>query len=348
VGIITSVFTATLLTRLIVASWLQWARPKTLKIELFSMVRAGTKINFMGGRKIAAVFSGLVVAASIVGVSILGLNFGIDFKGGTMVEVQTEQPADLGEIRTLVNGLNFGEVAVQNFGTDRDVLIRVEAQDTDDDNKLVGQTVKEQLESQIDGAEVRRTEFVGPEVSGELLTAGIIAVTLAVLAVLIYIWLRFEWQFGLAAVIALVHDVALTIGVFEVTGIEFNLAIIAAILTIVGYSLNDTVVVFDRVRENLRKYKQMSLLELMNLSLNETLSRTLMTSITTLIALVAMYVLGPEVIKGFTFAMIWGVLVGTYSSIFVAVAALLWLGVKRDWSTAEDNKAGVQFGGAQV
>ena len=190
-------------------------------------------------------------------------------------------------------------------------------------------------------------EFVGPQVSDELLEAGILALLLAVTAVLIYIWLRFEWQFGVAAVAALVHDVALTVGVFELTGIEFNLAIIAALLTIVGYSLNDTVVIFDRVRENLRKFKQMPLIELINVSINETLSRTIMTSATTLIALVAMYVLGPESMKGFTFAMIWGIVVGTYSTVFVAVAILLWLGVKRDWST-EDAKAGTQFGGAQV
>ncbi|MGD1924189.1 MAG: protein translocase subunit SecD [Paracoccaceae bacterium] len=348
VGIITSVFTATLVTRFMVSSWLQSVRPKTLNIGLFRLVAQGTKINFMGGRRIAAMASAVLVASSVGGAAVLGLNFGIDFKGGTLVEVQTQETADLGEIRAMVSDLNFGEVAVQNFGSERDVLIRVEAQAEDSGNKLVAQTVEETIESQIAGAEVRRVEFVGPKVSGELLQAGIIAVILAVLAVLIYIWLRFEWQFGLAAVIALVHDVALTIGVFEVTGIEFNLAIIAAILTIVGYSLNDTVVVFDRVRENLRKYKQMPLVELMNLSLNETLSRTLMTSITTLIALVAMYVLGPEVIKGFTFAMIWGVVVGTYSSVFVAVAALLWFGVKRDWTTQAEKNAGTNFGGAQV
>ena len=348
VGIITSVFTATVLTRLFVAGWLNWARPKTLKVGLFKMVKEGTKLNFMGGRKIAAMCSAVLVAASIGGAAVLGLNFGIDFKGGTLVEVQTQETADLGEIRGLINDLNFGEVAVQNFGSDKDVLIRVEAQAEDSGNKLVATAVEETIETQIAGAEVRRVEFVGPKVSGELLQAGVIAIVLAVLAVLIYIWLRFEWQFGLAAVIALVHDVALTIGVFEVTGIEFNLAIIAAILTIVGYSLNDTVVVFDRVRENLRKYKQMPLMDLMNLSLNETLSRTLMTSITTLIALVAMFVLGPEVIKGFTFAMIWGVVVGTYSSVFVAVAALLWFGVKRDWSTDKEANAGTNFGGAQV
>jgi preprotein translocase subunit SecD len=350
VGIVTSVFTATVLTRLIVSIWMQWARPKTLKVGLFKLVPEGTKLNFMGGRKIAALCSAVLVAASVAGAAILGLNFGIDFRGGTMLEVRTEQAADIGKIREVVNGLGFGDVGVQEFGDPRDVLIRIEAQEGVDANKLVEPTVMAALQEAIPDIEKRAVSFVGPAVSGELLQAGIIAVTLAVLAVLFYIWMRFEWQFGLAAVIALAHDVALTIGVFEITGIEFNLAIIAALLTIVGYSLNDTVVVFDRVRENLRKYKQMSLVELMNLSLNETLSRTLMTSITTLIALVSMYVLGPEVIKGFTFAMIWGVIVGTYSSVFVAVAALLWLGVKRDWTSEAEAKAkaGTQFGGAQV
>ena len=347
VGIVTSVFTATLLTRLLIATWLQWARPKTVEIGLFRLVPHGTKLNFMSGRKLAATASGILVTASIVMAGVLGLNFGIDFRGGTLIEIQTEQPADLGQIRAIVGGMNYGDVAVQNFGSENDVLIRVEAQAGEDANKLVAESVGHALQAEIGGTEVRRVEFVGPKVSGELLQAGILAVALAVIAVLFYIWLRFEWQFGLAAVIALAHDVALTVGVFEITGIEFNLAIIAALLTIVGYSLNDTVVVFDRVRENLRKYKQMPLIELMNLSLNETLSRTLMTSITTLIALVAMFLLGPEVIKGFTFAMIWGVIVGTYSSVFVAVAALLWLGVKRDWSVA-DKQAGTQFGGAQV
>ena len=347
VGIVTSVFTATVLTRMFVSMWLGWSRPKTLSVGLFRLVPAKTTVNFMGGRRIAATLSAVLVAASIAGAAVLGLNFGIDFRGGTLVEVRTEQAADVGQIRGIVGGLGFGDVAVQTFGEDTDVLIRVEAQPGEGANQLVAETVGTTLKEQIPGTEVRRVEFVGPKVSGELLQAGILAVTLAVLAVLVYIWLRFEWQFGLAAVVALAHDVALTVGVFEITGIEFNLAIIAALLTIVGYSLNDTVVVFDRVRENLRKYKQMSLVELMNLSLNETLSRTLMTSITTLIALVSMFILGPEVIKGFTFAMIWGVIVGTYSSVFVAVAALLWLGVKRDW-TAESAKAGTQFGGAQV
>jgi len=350
IGIVTSVFTATVVTRLMVAQWLAAARTKSLKVALFSLVRSGTTIPFMSGRRVAAAASAILVAASLIGVGILGLNFGIDFRGGTMVQVQTEQAADIGEIRGVVNGLGFGDVAVQSFGSPNDVLIRIEAQPGEGANKLLAETVGQALAEAVPGTTVERVEFVGPEVSDELLIAGILAVTLAVFAVLVYIWLRFEWQFGLAAVIALFHDVAITVGVFEVTGVEFNLAIIAALLTIVGYSLNDTVVVFDRVRENLRKYKQMPLVDLMNLSLNETLSRTLMTSITTLIALVALYVLGPEVIKGFTFAMIWGVVIGTYSSIFVAVAALLWFGVKRDWTSAAEAraKASAQFGGAQV
>ncbi|MEL6210275.1 MAG: protein translocase subunit SecF, partial [Pseudomonadota bacterium] len=196
---------------------------------------------------------------------------------------------------------------------------------------------------------IRRVEVVGPKVSGELLQAGVLAIVLAVSAVLIYIWLRFEWQFGVGAVVALIHDVGLTIGVFALLGIEFNLAIIAALLTIVGYSLNDTVVVYDRVRENLRKYKKMELADLLDLSVNETLSRTLMTSLTTLVALLGLFFFGPEVIQGFTFAMIWGVLIGTYSSIFIAGALLLAMNVKRDWSDpGEVQKAGVRFDGAQV
>jgi len=349
VGIVTSVFAATMLTRLMVVSWLAWARPKTMKVHVFSLAPSGTRIAFMSARRVAAAVSGLLVAASIAGAAILGLNFGIDFRGGTLIEVRTVEAADLGRIRSVVGGLGLGDIQVQGFGNPVDALIRVEAQEAEDANKLVAPAVERALAEAIPGIEVRRVEFVGPGVSQELLRAGIIAVLLAVFAVLVYIWLRFEWQFGLAAVVALVHDVALTVGVFEITGIEFNLPIVAALLTIVGYSLNDTVVVFDRVRENLRKYKQMPLAELLNLSPNEPFSRTLMTSVTTLIALVALFVLGPEVIKGFTFAMIWGVVVGTYSSVFVAVAALLWFGVKRDWSSSDETAAaGTRFGGAQV
>ncbi|MEO1459803.1 MAG: protein translocase subunit SecF, partial [Pseudomonadota bacterium] len=294
--------------------------------------------------------SGGGVIAAVLLTAVLGLNFGIDFRGGTMIEARTVEAADLGEVRAAVTALDLGDVAVQSFGSDRDVLVRVEEQtNTGDERMAVAEAVGDALVEAIPGTEIRRVEVVGPKVSGELLQAGILAITLAVAAVLVYIWLRFEWQFGVGAVVALVHDVGLTIGIFALLGIEFNLAIIAALLTIVGYSLNDTVVVYDRVRENLRKYKKMELSDLLDLSVNETLSRTLMTSLTTLVALLALFLLGPAVIQGFTFAMIWGVLIGTYSSIFIAAAMLLAMNVKRDWSDpGEAAKAGVQFGGAQV
>ncbi|MEM6743708.1 MAG: protein translocase subunit SecF [Pseudomonadota bacterium] len=320
-------------------------------MKRLKLVPEDTAFDFLGLRKITAAASAAACVLSLVLLVALGLNFGIDFRGGTMIEARTPQAADLGQIRGIAGGLGLGDVAVQEFGAPQDVLIRVETQPGDGDAQMaVVGVVQEALSAEIEGIEFRRVEVVGPKVSGELIVAGAVAVGLAVAAVLFYIWLRFEWQFSLGAVAALVHDVVLTIGVFSLVRLEFNLSIIAALLTIVGYSLNDTVVVFDRVRENLRKYKQKSLTEVLNLSVNETLSRTVMTSVTTLLALLALYFLGGEVIRGFTFAMIWGVVVGTYSSIFVAAAVLLRLGVKRDWSKDEGDKggpAGVQFG-AQV
>ncbi|MEM9144637.1 MAG: protein translocase subunit SecD [Pseudomonadota bacterium] len=348
-GILTSVFTAFMVTRLMVITWLDRVRPKVLKVALLRLVPEKTSVNFLSLRRATMGLSSAACIGSIAVAAMLGLNFGIDFRGGTMLEIRTQQSADLGAIRQVVTDMELGDVAVQSFGSDRDVLVRVEEQAGDGDDRMaVAEDLGKVLQSAFPGSEIRRVEVVGPKVSSELLQAGALAILLAVLAVLIYIWLRFEWQFGLGAVVALVHDVLLTIGIFALTGIEFNLAIIAAILTIVGYSLNDTVVVFDRVRENLRKYKKMPLIELLNLSINETLARTVMTSVTTLIALGAMFFLGPPVIQGFTFAMIWGVVIGTYSSVFVAAATLLWLGVKRDWSTAEEAKAGVRLDGAQV
>lgn len=321
-------------------------------MKKLKLVPDGTTINFMRGTRVAVIASVAAVIASIALFFTMGLNFGIDFRGGTMIEARTPEAADLGTIRSVTGALGLGDVAVQEFGDPRDVLIRVETQpgDGDDQMAVVGQ-VQEAVAAAIPGTEFRRVEVVGPKVSGELVWEGVLAVGLAVFAVLVYIWLRFEWQFSLGAVVALVHDVALTIGVFALMQLEFNLSIIAALLTIVGYSLNDTVVVFDRVRENLRRYKQMPLLELLNLSINETLSRTLMTSGTTLIALIALYAFGGEVIRGFTFAMIWGIVVGTYSSIFIAAATLLRLGVKRDWSDEEkktQGPSGANFSGAQV
>lgn len=304
-----------------------------------------TKIDFIGFRIPAVSMSVLGMIAAVVVYLMMGLNYGIDFRGGTTVEIKTEGPANIGEVRGIVGGLGLGDVSVQEFGAVDEVLIRVE-QETRGENseQSVASIVQEALIAALPGIEIRKVEEIGPVVSGELIEAGVLSVVLAVFAVLVYVWLRFEWQFAVGAVVALVHDVMLTIGLFSVLQLEFNLSIIAALLTIVGYSLNDTVIVFDRVRENLRRYKTMDLVEVLNVSINETLSRTLMTSGTTLIALIALYTLGGEIIRGFTFGMIWGIVIGTYSSIFVASVALLWLNVKRDWSKPDDGGAGVQFG----
>ena len=261
-----------------------------------------------------------------------GLNFGIDFRGGTMIEVRVPgEAADLAGMRSILSALGLGEVALQEFGAPTDVLIRVERQQGDQAVQLaaVDQIKAVLADNYGDDLSYRRVEFVGPKVSGELLWAGTQAILYALIAVLIYIWFRFEWQFGIGAIVALVHDVVLTLGIFSLLGLEVNLATVAAILTIVGYSLNDTVVVYDRVRENLRRYKALPMEGLLDRSLNETLARTLMTSVTTLIALGALFIFGGPVIRDFTFAMIWGVLVGTYSSIFVATPLLLQLHVRR-------------------
>ncbi len=291
----------------------------------------GTNIPFLSLRTIAFILSGLAIIASIALFSSRGLNYGIDFIGGTSIEIRHKGgPADIGDIRSKVGDLNFGDVQVQQFNDPRDVLVRIELQQGGEEaNQVALDKMKKALG---EAYEFRNTEVVGPTVSQELTRAGLIAVLTAIFVVLIYIWLRFEWQFSLGAVIALVHDVILTIGIFSLLQLEFTLSIIAALLTIVGYSLNDTVVVYDRVRENLRKFKKMDLAELLNLSINNTLSRTILTSVTTLIALFSLFFFGGEVIRGFVFAMIWGVLVGTYSSIFIGAPVLLLLGVKRDWS----------------
>tara|TARA_B100000989_G_scaffold169157_1_gene126577 strand:- start:100 stop:1026 length:927 start_codon:yes stop_codon:yes gene_type:complete len=294
-----------------------------------------SSIDFLKGKYIAFITSIILIILSIGLFFLNGLNFGIDFKGGTLIEIETQNKIEISEVRSSLNSLSLGDVQVQEFGSDKNLLIRIEQQQGGDQiQQNVLEIVKQKLTSDIsETINFRRTEVVGPKVSGELIQSGTIAIVLAVLAMLVYIWLRFEWQFSLGAVIALLHDVILTIGVFCLTQLEFNLPIIAAILTIVGYSMNDTVVVYDRVRENLRKFRSKEITSLLNLSINETLSRTIVTSVTTLLALVSLYIFGGEVIKGFTFAMIWGVLVGTYSSIFVAAPLLTYLDVKREWNT---------------
>lgn len=316
------------------------------------LVPETTNFDFFGTSLITLGISGFLVIASIVLFFVNGLNYGIDFKGGTMLTVATTEAVEVGEFRDVMSALDIGEIAVNqifdpaaeiNNSVPNQVTIRVVEQGDSDEIQLEAITlVRSALEAEFPGILFLSVDSVGGKVSKELVWSAIEAVVLAVAAVLFYIWLRFEWQFSVGAVLALIHDVTLTIGIFALTQIEFNLTIIAAILTIVGYSLNDTVVVFDRVRENLRRFKSQKLQEVLNRSINETLSRTFMTSVTTLIALIALYVLGGSVIRGFTFAMIWGVVVGTYSSIFVASAILLRLGVKRDWSKP-DGEAGTQF-----
>lgn len=291
-----------------------------------------TKIPFMRYRLPG--FTGAVIAvlASIVLFVSVGLNYGIDFQGGTLIEIRTEQAADLSELRGRLSGMGLGDFELQEFGAPTDVLIRIRAVDGGEEAQQAQITqVREALGTGID---YRRVEVVGPKVSGELTRDGIIAVLMALAAVLVYIWFRFEWQFSVGAVVSLVHDVIVTIGVLTILRFEFNLASIAALLTIVGYSLNDTVVVFDRIRENLRKYKQMPLTELIDLSLNQTLPRTVMTSLSTLIALISLYVFGGEVLRGFTFTMIFGVFIGTFSSVFISAPVLIYLGARIGQATS--------------
>ncbi len=291
------------------------------------LISADVNLQFMSRRTIFFAFSAFLVLASVVLFGAKGLNYGIDFKGGIMIDVRTPGPADMQAMRQTLSGLGLGEVSLQEFGAPDNVLIRLQKQEGGEKAQAVAvEKVKAALGG---GMEYRRTEFVGPKVSQELLWDGIMAVSLAILAILVYIWFRFEWQFGLGAVIALIHDVLTTIGLFSILGLEFNLSTVAAVLTIAGYSINDTVVVYDRVRENLRRYKVMPMAELLNRSVNQTLSRTVITSLTTLMALLSLYILGGEVIRGFSFAMIWGVVIGTYSSICLAVPLLLYLNVGR-------------------
>ncbi|CAD0185211.1 preprotein translocase subunit SecF [Ruegeria sp. THAF57] len=313
------------------------------------LVPQNTSFDFFSRWKIWLGISGLMMVVAFTSFMLQGLNFGIDFRGGTTIRTQSAQEIDVGAYRDAIAPLELGDVTITEifdptFGEDENVaMIRIQAQA---DAEAVSAATVTAVEAALKGAAPDivfvSVESVGPKVSGELIQTAVIAVVLAIGAVLVYIWLRFEWQFALGAVAALVHDVILTIGIFSELQIRFDLAIIAALLTIVGYSLNDTVVVFDRVRENLRKYKKKELKEVLNISINETLSRTVMTSVTTLLALISLYVLGGDVIRGFVFAMIWGVIVGTYSSVFVASTILLWLGVKRDWSKPS-NTAGNQF-----
>ena len=264
-----------------------------------------------------------------------GLNLGIDFKGGTVIEMQFNKEINAEKIREQLLNANLGDVKVKEFGDSKTYLAILEKKS--DDNNFITK-IKTDLEKNInDNINFRRVEVVGPKISNELAKSGIYAVITALFLMLIYIWFRFEWQFSLGAILALCHDVVLTLGAFSLIGFEFNLSVIAAILTIVGYSMNDTVVIYDRIRENLKKDETSNLINLLNQSINETLPRTLKTSVTTLLALIAIYFFGGEILKGFSFALIWGVIVGTYSSIFIAAPLILIMNIKRDWNEVIDN-----------
>ena len=314
------------------------------------LVPAETNFDFFRFRNITM---GLSIAAVILSLGawlVIGLNFGIDFLGGTTIRTESSQPVDIAAYRAAIETLDLGDVSITEvfdptFGEGRNVaMIRIQAQAGEES---VTADVIKAVEAALNAYDPEMTfpsvESVGPKVSGELIMTAVLAVSAALLAILFYIWLRFEWQFSVGAIAALAHDVILTIGIFSIFQIRFDLATIAALLTIIGYSINDTVVIFDRLRENLRKFKTVPLTDVMNKSVNETLSRTLMTSGTTLLALIALLIFGGDVIRGFVFAIAWGVIVGTYSSVYVAKNVVLMLGVKRDWSKTSDT-TGNQFG----
>ncbi|XDZ66867.1 protein translocase subunit SecF [Alphaproteobacteria bacterium LSUCC0684] len=303
-------------------------------MRLLKIVPQNTNIPFLAARRIALIFSLLLVLGSLASWAFIGLNTGIDFRGGFLVEVRSKNgPADIQALRQQLGQLDLGDVSLQEFGLDTDVLIRVQSQNLEDSESLsdVDKAAVALVQTTL-GEEytIRRTEYVGAVVGGELRQKALMAIIAAIGAIMIYIWFRFEWPFAVSAIIALSHDVITTVGVFSITGFEFNLATVAALLTIAGYSINDTVVVFDRVRDNLKRYKSRPIPEILTISLNETLNRTVMTSLTTLLALVSISVFGGAVLADFALAMIWGIVIGTYSSIFVAVGTLVWFNIIPD------------------
>ena len=295
------------------------------------------KINIQFNKyyKFFNLLSGILVVLSLCLLIFKGLNFGVDFKGGTLIELRTtDKQINIYSLRSAFSNMNLGDVAIKKFGNDSDYLIKFEKKGN---NKKLIQDIKNNLTKTLgEGYEFRRVENVGPKVSAELLKSGLIAIATALGAMLFYIWIRFEWQFSIGAIFALFHDVILTIGVFSLFGLEVNLSIVAAILTIVGYSMNDTVVIFDRVRENLKKFIDIKIFELTNISINETLSRTIITSATTLLALLSIFIFGGEILKGFSLAMILGVIFGTYSSIYIANPILVYLRVSYKTVVKED------------
>lgn len=293
-----------------------------------TIIPADTKIDFVGQRAITWFVSALLTIVPLILVATIGLNMGIDFSGGTLIEIKTKQsPANLAEIRSTISGLGIGEVQIQEFGAPDAVLIRIALPPKEEEQQASVAKVKKALG---DTVEYRRTEIVGPTISSELVAGGTVAVVVAMLGIMIYVWFRFEWQFAVAAVASLIHDITATIGLYVVLQLEFNVSSIAAILTIIGYSLNDKVVIFDRIRENLRKYRRMPLVNLLDRSINEMLSRAVLTHVTTFLAMLPFLFFGGEAIYGFAVAMCFGIVIGAYSSIFVASPMQLILGVRRD------------------
>ncbi len=294
-------------------------------------------INFVSKFRMANLASLIFFCLSVMLIIFKGLNYGIDFKGGTLIELRTEKSIKAVSIRDVLSSMNLGDVNVKKFGKEGDYLIKVEQKKTNNNNLIpeIKKKLSDNLNADVD---FRRVENVGPKVSSELLESSVIAISLALAAMLFYIWVRFEWQFSLGSIVALFHDVVITLGIFSLLSLEINLSIIAAVLTIVGYSMNDTVVIYDRIRENLFKYTKISISDVANLSINETLARTIITSVTTLLALVSIYVLGGEILRGFSFAMILGVIIGTYSSIFVASPILKFFKVSYKTLEKEEEK----------
>ena len=298
---------------------------------MLRLISDNTSIKFIKLKLVTFSISAILSIASILAVCFIGLNLGIDFKGGILLEVRTSSNISISSIRNEISDLNIGEISIQEFGKDSDYLIRIERQEGSDSAQ---QIAVEAIKASLDKAfakdiEYRRLEYVGPTVSKDLVSDGVMAIIFAIIAMLAYIWFRFELPFALGAIVALMHDIILTMGLFAILGLEFNLATVAAILLIIGYSMNDTVVVYDRIRENLRKFKKMNLNDLLDKSINETLSRTINTTVTTILALGALYLFGGQIIADFAFAMLWGIVVGTYSSIFIASTILVYVNIRR-------------------
>ena len=298
---------------------------------MLRLISDNTSVKFIRLKLVSFSISAILSLASILAVIFIGLNLGIDFKGGILLEVRTSSNISIAKIRNEISNLNIGEISIQEFGQDSDYLIRVERQEgSDSAQQIAVEAIKASLNKAFSkDIEYRRLEYVGPTVSKDLVKDGVMAIIFAIIAMLAYIWFRFELPFALGAIVALVHDITLTMGLFAILGLEFNLATVAAILLIIGYSMNDTVVVYDRIRENLRKFKKMNLNDLLDKSINETLARTINTTVTTILALGALYLFGGQIIADFAFAMLWGIVVGTYSSIFIASTILVYVNVRR-------------------